>query len=138
MVHLVCPSLPGDIYTLLHHLHPEPTNLKLHICAHSFGCVAAQILYGAPYLLFPYGRCIAGLILLNPLSPPHCHKDYWKFLSWQSALFISTFLREEFFPNRVCLSMSYPATIGAATRIVRQSIKIHILDLDGSKIQTKN
>ncbi|KAJ3991762.1 hypothetical protein F5050DRAFT_1096356 [Lentinula boryana] len=103
MVHLVCPSLPGwgmsspiskssqyassfvsDIYTLLHHLHPEPSNLKLHICAHSFGCVAAQILYGAPYLSFPYGRCIAGLILLNPLSPPHCHKDYWKFLSWQS------------------------------------------------------
>ncbi|KAJ3929103.1 MAG: Alpha/Beta hydrolase protein [Lentinula lateritia] len=102
-VHLVCPSLPGwgmsspvskstqyassivsDMSFLLNHLHPERYNLKLHICAHSFGCVAAQILYGAPYISFPYGRCIAALILLDPLSPPRCHHDYWKFLSWQS------------------------------------------------------
>ncbi|KAJ4472336.1 Alpha/Beta hydrolase protein [Lentinula aciculospora] len=102
-VHLVCPSLPGwgrsspvtysthyassvvsDLCTLLNHLHPERSNLKLHICAHSFGCIAAQILYGASYVLFPYGRCIAGLILLDPVSPPHCHRNYWRFLSWQS------------------------------------------------------
>ncbi|KAJ3827094.1 Alpha/Beta hydrolase protein [Lentinula raphanica] len=103
MAHLVCPSLPGwglsspiedpsqyaasivhDIRALLYHLHPQHTNLKLHICAHSFGCVAAQILYGAPYDIFPYGRCITGLALLDPVSPPHCHKDYWKHLSWQN------------------------------------------------------
>lgn len=102
-VHLVCPSLPGwglsspvpdptqyasfiasDMSVLLKHLHPDYSNLKLFICAHSFGCVAAQILYAASYALFPYGRCITGLVLLDPLSPPHCHKNYWRFLSWQS------------------------------------------------------
>jgi len=102
-VHLVCPSLPGwglsspvpdltqyasfivnDISALLKHLHPDSSNLRLFICSHSFGSIAAQILYAAPYASFPYGPCIAGMILLDALSPPHCHKNYWKFLSWQS------------------------------------------------------
>ncbi|KAE9410300.1 hypothetical protein BT96DRAFT_961769 [Gymnopus androsaceus JB14] len=79
-VHLVCPSLPGWGF----HLHPDSSNLKLFICSHSFGSIAAQILYAAPYASFPYGPCIAGMILLDALSPPHCHKNYWEFLSWQS------------------------------------------------------
>ncbi|KAF9076003.1 hypothetical protein BDP27DRAFT_1415153 [Rhodocollybia butyracea] len=102
-VHLICPTAPGwgmsspvpdstqyastitaDISALLNHLHPDSSNLRLIICGHSFGSISAQILYGASYASFPYGYCIAGLILLDPLSPPQCHKDYWRFLSWQS------------------------------------------------------
>ncbi|KIK65412.1 hypothetical protein GYMLUDRAFT_38867 [Collybiopsis luxurians FD-317 M1] len=106
-VHLVCPSLPGwglsspvpdptqyastiisDISALLNHLHSDHSRLKLIICAHSFGSVPAQILYGAAYTSFPAGRCITHLVLVDPFSPPHCHKGYWRELSWQSYFLI--------------------------------------------------
>lgn len=102
-VHLVTPTLPGwgetspvphpsqyaatlisDIQALLAHLHQNDPKLKLYLCGHSIGCIAAQILYGAPYDIFPFGRRIAGLILLAPSTPPHCHKDYAKLVSWSS------------------------------------------------------
>ncbi|KAJ6629136.1 Alpha/Beta hydrolase protein [Mycena sp. CBHHK59/15] len=100
-VHYVAPSLPGwgctspvpdpyafattlrsDITTLITHLHSDDPELKLYICGHSFGTVSAQILYGSSYDVFPLGRCIAGLLLLAPYSPPHCHQDYTKTMSW--------------------------------------------------------
>ena len=48
----------------------------------------AQMLYGAPYEVFPLGRQIAGLLLLAPFSPPHVHKGYTKCLSWANYIAI--------------------------------------------------
>lgn len=102
-VHFVAPTLPGwgrssplpasssyattlatDITALITHLHPLNSNLKLYICAHGFGTVPAQMLYGLPHDVFPLGQQIAALILLAPLSPPHCHKNYARSMSWQT------------------------------------------------------
>lgn len=101
-VHLIAPSLPGwgnsspvpnpsafaqtlvsDITALITHLHPKSSNLKLYICGHSFGTISAQILYGSSYDLFPLGRRIAAVLLLAPYSPPHCHGEYAKCMSWR-------------------------------------------------------
>jgi hypothetical protein len=101
--HFVTPSLPGwgktspvqapssyatslatDITALITHLHPQTAKIKLYICGHSFGTIPAQMLYGLPHDIFPLGRQIAALVLLAPFSPPHCHTDYAKSLSWPS------------------------------------------------------
>lgn len=104
-VHFVAPTLPGwgrsspapastsyatslanDITALITHLHPHPhtSKLKLYICAHAFGTIPAQMLFGLPRDVFPMGEQIAALILLAPLSPPHCHKTYAKSMTWQT------------------------------------------------------
>ncbi|KAF8897391.1 Alpha/Beta hydrolase protein [Infundibulicybe gibba] len=102
-VHVITPSLPGwgksspvpavasysstvasDLTHLITYLHPKTSALKLYICGHSFGTVIAQMLYGAPYDIFPPGERIAALVLLAPFSPPHCHRDYAKTMSWSS------------------------------------------------------
>lgn len=104
-VHFVAPSLPGwgrsspvhapsfyattlatDITALITHLHPQTSKLKLYICGHSFGTVPAQMLYGLPHGIFPLGRQLASLVLIAPLSPPHCHKEYAKGMSWKNYL----------------------------------------------------
>ncbi|KAF9469030.1 Alpha/Beta hydrolase protein [Collybia nuda] len=106
-VHLVTPSLPGwgktspvhapssyavsfatDITTLIAHLHPQTDQVKLYICGHSFGTIPAQILYGLSHDIFPLGRQIAALVLLAPFSPPHCHGEYAKSLTWPSYFMI--------------------------------------------------
>lgn len=108
-VHLVAPSLPGwgktspvhtpsfyattlatDITALITHLHPhwQTDNVKLYICGHSFGTIPAQMLYGLPHDRFPLGRQIAALVLLAPFSPPHCHKEYAKSLTWPGYFMI--------------------------------------------------
>jgi pimeloyl-ACP methyl ester carboxylesterase len=104
-VHFVAPTLPGwgrssplpasssyattfanDITALITHLHPHPhtSKLKLYICAHAFGTIPAQMLFGLPHDIFPLGEQIAALILLAPLSSPHCHKKYAKSMTWQT------------------------------------------------------
>ncbi|KIL68157.1 hypothetical protein M378DRAFT_185199 [Amanita muscaria Koide BX008] len=105
-VHLVVPSLHGwgrsspvpdlrvyattlaaDITALITHLHPEQQHLKLYICAHCFGTVVAQILAGLDYETFPLGRHIVSMLLISPFSPPHCHRDYSKNMSWKTFFF---------------------------------------------------
>ncbi|KAF8903625.1 Alpha/Beta hydrolase protein [Mucidula mucida] len=102
-VHFVAPSLPGwgesspvpdpshyaetfadDISALFIHLRVDAARLKIIICGYAFGTVAAQMLYGAPISLFPLRRQICSMILLAPHSPPHCHKEYARDMSWQS------------------------------------------------------
>lgn len=104
-VHFIAPSLPGwgrsspvgspstyattlaiDIAALITHLHPHKSKIKLYICGHSFGTIPAQILYGASTEIFPHRRQIAGLVLLSPYSPPHCHQDYAKSMTWQNYI----------------------------------------------------
>lgn len=102
-VHFITPTLPGwgntsppppstlyrdcltsDMTMLLSHLYPDfdGRNIKLYIAGGSFGTVPAQILYGAPYDKFPFGRCISGVLLLGALSPFRYHKDYAKHMTW--------------------------------------------------------
>ncbi|KAF7433242.1 hypothetical protein PC9H_005192 [Pleurotus ostreatus] len=100
-LHFIAPSLPGwgntspplpchsypstliaDITALIVHLHPKFAKLKIYVYAHAFGTVPAQILYGASFDQFPLGKQVAGFVLLSPLSPPHCHKDYAKSMTW--------------------------------------------------------
>ncbi|KAG7449341.1 alpha/beta-hydrolase [Guyanagaster necrorhizus] len=102
-IHFIAPSLPGwgksspvsdpsnysttlasDMSTLLAHLRTDALHLKIIICGYSFGTVAAQMLYGAPASVFPFRSQISSLVLLAPHTPPHCHMDYAKDMSWQS------------------------------------------------------
>ena len=99
-VHYISPTLPGwgtsssrnkdksyalgivsDITALIDHLHPHDLNLKIYIAGGSFGTVPAQMLYGAPFDVFPYGRYVAGCMLLGPMSPARYHADYAKSLT---------------------------------------------------------
>jgi len=106
-VHSISPTLPGwgtssprnkdkpyyiglasDITALIDHLHPHDLNLKIYVAGGSYGTVPAQMLYGAPFDVFPYGRCIAGCILLAPFSPPRFHTDYTKAMTMENYLAI--------------------------------------------------
>ena len=87
-VHFIAPTLPGygntsppaqntayattiaqDTSTLLDHLHPRASDMSLYIGGGSFGTVAAQMLYGAPFNIFPAGRHLKGLLLISPFPP---------------------------------------------------------------------
>lgn len=102
-VHFITPTLPGwgntsppppsipfrdcltsDMTALLSHLYPDfnGRNIKLYLAGGSLGTVSAQILYGAPYDKFPFGRCISGMLLLGAFSPFRYHKDYAKHMTW--------------------------------------------------------
>ena len=72
-----------DITALFNHLYTDTSNLEIYVGGGSFGTVPAQIVYGAPFEVFPLGRNIAGMILLAPFSPFRIHKDYTKCLSWR-------------------------------------------------------
>ncbi|KAI0360012.1 alpha/beta-hydrolase [Trametes cingulata] len=88
------PPLPGktfaetvvsDTHALLRHLRPtyDPATLRIYIAGGSFGTVPTQIVFGAPYDVFPYGRQIAGMLLMAPFSPFREHTEYRKGLSWR-------------------------------------------------------
>ncbi|KAK7036413.1 hypothetical protein VNI00_011610 [Paramarasmius palmivorus] len=102
-VHTVVPTLPGfgnssdrpksipyavslaqDISALLGHLHPDEANLRIYVGGGSYGTVGAQILYGLPFDIFPYGKNIVGTMLLAPLSPFRHDKEYTKGMTWQN------------------------------------------------------
>lgn len=118
-VHFVAPTLPGngdsssikdgpynlglcrDITALLEHLHPEGGEIpirKLYVGGGSYGTVQAQMLYGAPYDLFPQGRRIAGLLLGAPFSPFRLHKGYGRAMTWQNWISVGPF--SQWFPFR--------------------------------------
>jgi len=75
-------SLCDDITALLTHLHPDTEGLRIYIGGGSFGTVIAQILFGASYELFPYGKYIVGMLLAAPFSPPHIHEGFTRGLTW--------------------------------------------------------
>lgn len=77
-------TLAADMTALLTYLFPTGAIDKLYIAGGSYGTVPAQMLYGAPYELFPFGRKIAGCILLAGFSPFKYHKQYAKSLNWQN------------------------------------------------------
>ncbi|KAL7947107.1 Alpha/Beta hydrolase protein [Trichoderma barbatum] len=77
-------SLASDINALLNHLYPTTDFDTLYVAGGSYGTVQAQMLYGAPYDLFPFGRKIAGCLLLSGFSPLKYHIGYAKKLNWHN------------------------------------------------------
>ena len=61
--------------------------MKLN-CGGSYGTVPAQIVYGAPYEIFPLGKKIKACLLLAPLSPFRLHRGYSHTLTWPNWLSI--------------------------------------------------
>lgn len=127
-VHYVAPTLPGwgnssslppstpfllglahDISALLRHLHldADDKDVKLYISGGSFGTVPAQMLYGASYDNFPYGRRIAGVMLGAPLSPFRNHKEYSKLMpiSTYVLLGMSPYVPFKLLPRMMKLAM---------------------------------
>jgi hypothetical protein len=116
-VHYIAPTLPGnaeasaikdvpynvgicqDATEILAKHHPLGTIEKLYIGGGSYGTVPAQMLYGAPYDLFPYGRNISGLLLLAGFSPFSLHNGYGKSMTWQNWISVGPF--SQWFPWRI-------------------------------------
>jgi pimeloyl-ACP methyl ester carboxylesterase len=108
-VHFIAPTLPGygntsppahnttyaatiahDTSALLDHLHPDTPDLSLYIGGGSFGTIAAQMLYGAPFDTFPAGRHIKGLLLISAFPPFQNDKEkgfeYTRSMPWFSYI----------------------------------------------------
>lgn len=100
-MHWIAPTLPGmgnsstrdmsepyhvalarDMAALIAHLYPNGEFDAIYISGGSYGTVQAQMLYGAPYDLFPPGRKIAGCILMAGFSPFKHDRNYAKTLNW--------------------------------------------------------
>lgn len=88
-------TVVADTLALLQHLRPlagpgttdglaAPTPaLRIYVAGGSFGTVPAQIVFGAPYTAFPYGRYVAGMLLMAPFSPFREHTGYACGLEWR-------------------------------------------------------
>ncbi|SPO01207.1 uncharacterized protein DNG_03954 [Cephalotrichum gorgonifer] len=77
-------ALARDITALLDYLYPTGDFDTLYVGGGSYGTVQAQMIYGAPYSLFPAGRKIAGCLLLSGFSPFKYHVDHANSLTWHS------------------------------------------------------
>ncbi|KAJ9145486.1 Branched-chain-amino-acid aminotransferase [Pleurostoma richardsiae] len=77
-------SLAKDMVALLSHLYPTNAFDTLYVAGGSYGTVQAQMLYGAPYDIFPPGKKIVACVLLAGFSPHKYHKGYAQTLSWQN------------------------------------------------------
>ncbi|KAI9567707.1 Alpha/Beta hydrolase protein [Boletus coccyginus] len=132
-IHHISPTLPGwgntcppppstpyvdcltsDMTALLDHLYPDRRrDIKLYISGASFGTVPAQMLYGASYDKFPYGRCIAGVLLMAALTPFRYHKDYAKHMTWAGYFMVGP-ITQWFLCKRVHVRL---ATFAMASRL---------------------
>ena len=144
-VHFISPTLPGwgassprnkdksftlgiisDITALIDHLYPHDLNLKIYIAGGSYGTVPAQMLYGAPFDVFPYGRYIAGCMLLVPFSPPRFHADYAKSLTMANYISIgppSRYIPFKLVPRLVAFMVSRQVkTLEGAERLIRSHL----------------
>ncbi|KIJ70215.1 hypothetical protein HYDPIDRAFT_78461 [Hydnomerulius pinastri MD-312] len=128
-IHQICPTLPGwgntsppppstsyvdcltsDMTALLDHLYPENGNdIKLYVAGGSFGTVPAQMLYGAPYEKFSYGRRIQGVLLMGSIAPFRYCTDYAKHMDWSNYILLAPITQwlpfKRFFVNLVKLGM---------------------------------
>ena len=141
-IHYISPTLPGwgtssprnkdklfalgiisDITALIDHLHPHDLNLKIYIAGGSFGTVPAQMLYGAPFDVFPYGRYVVGCMLLAPVSPPRYHTDYMKSLTIANYISIappSRYIPFQLVPRLVAFMVHRQVkTVEGAERFIR-------------------
>ena len=77
-------ALTRDMIQLLSHLYPDDGYDRLYVAGGSYGSVPAQMLYGAPYELFPAGRKIVGGLFVAGFSPFRYHAGYASTLSWHT------------------------------------------------------
>ncbi|KIJ70216.1 hypothetical protein HYDPIDRAFT_104898 [Hydnomerulius pinastri MD-312] len=75
----------------------ERGEVKLYIAGASFGSLPAQILYGAPYTKFPFGRCIKGMMLLVPVPSFRHFPEYHKHLNWLWWVFAGPVVKWDWF-----------------------------------------
>ncbi|KAF7292822.1 AB hydrolase-1 domain-containing protein [Mycena indigotica] len=99
--HYITPTLPGggnssprlktkpyhvglaeDTMALIEHLHPGADQLQIYLCGGSYGTVPAQMLYGAPFEIFPAGKFVRGCLLGAPFTPFKHHKGYTRGMTW--------------------------------------------------------
>jgi pimeloyl-ACP methyl ester carboxylesterase len=107
-------SLARDMTALLNHLYPTADFDTLYLAGGSYGTVQAQMLYGAPYDLFPFGRKIAGCLLLSGFSHLKHHVGYAKKVNWHNWF-----------------------SIGPPTRVIPFHLLQHLFkSVIGSKLQT--
>ncbi|KAJ7216527.1 Alpha/Beta hydrolase protein [Mycena pura] len=134
-VHYIAPTLPGwgyssprpsstsysaalasDMMELINHLHPNVHDLRIYVSGGSYGSVPAQMLYGAPFDVFPLGRHIVGCLLAAPFSPFKWHKEYARSMTWMNYLSVGP-------PSRVV-----PFQLGQRMAIVAFSMKLNSVD----------
>jgi len=113
-------TLLGDVTALFDHLYTDASNLKIYVVGGSFGSVPAQVIYGAPFDVFPLGRNVTGLMLLAPLSPFRIHKDYAKSLSWRDWISVGPLTQYLPIPSLISLAMgSKFKTVDSAKQMLR-------------------
>lgn len=86
-------TVVADTLAILQHLRPLPETtdgltdlapaLRIYVAGGPFGTVPTQIVFGAPYTTFPYGRHTAGMLLMAPFSPFREHTGYARGLEWR-------------------------------------------------------
>ena len=113
-------TLIGDITALFDHLYTDTSNLKIYVAGGSFGTVPAQVIYGAPFDVFPLGRNVAGMMLLAPFSPFRVHKTYAKSLSWRDWISVGPLTKYLPIPTLLSLAMgSKFKTVDSAEQMLR-------------------
>lgn len=102
-------SLARDMTALLEHFYPSGDYVTLYVAGGSYGTVMAQMIYGAPYDLFPAGRKIVGGMVLAGFSPYKYDKNYGKALNWNTWLSVGPPSQLPFRP----LQRAFRAAIGS-------------------------
>ena len=114
-------TIISDTTALFDHLYQDTKNLKIYVAGGSFGTVPAQVIYGAPFDVFPLGRNVAGMMLLAPFSPFRVHKDYAKCLSWHDWIGVGPPTKYLPIPSLITLAMrSKFKSVDSAEQVLRQ------------------
>ncbi|KAJ7681750.1 Alpha/Beta hydrolase protein [Mycena rosella] len=108
--------LASDMTELINYLHPNAPDLRIYIAGGSFGTVPAQMLYGAPFDVFPLGRRIAGCLIGSPFSPFKWDAGYTKSMTWANYLSVGP-------PARV-----FPFQLMQRLAVLALSIKFNTVD----------
>lgn len=80
------PRPAAEITTLIEYLYPHDPDLKIYLAGGSYGTVPAQILYGALFDVFPFGKQVMGCMFLAPISPLRLHKGHRKSMTTSTYL----------------------------------------------------
>jgi len=119
-------ALASDTSALIDHLHPNKDHLEIYVSGGSYGTVPAQMLYGASFDIFPYGRYVKGCMLLAPFSPFREDKDYAKTMTMANYIMVgppAQYIPFKIVPRLVSATIgSKFKTVEGAEAFVRSSI----------------
>ncbi|KAJ7286348.1 Alpha/Beta hydrolase protein [Mycena rebaudengoi] len=79
-------ALTADTTALINHLYPDTSRLRIYVGGGSYGTVPAQVIYGAPFDVFPLGRHVFGCLIGAAFSPFKWHTQYAKSMTWQNYI----------------------------------------------------